>query len=106
MAQALEQPPVAIITSPGKGRLPSAGSLGSISPSSLQVIALKKADNGKGLILRVQETAGKTQRGTFTFMGNTTDLGIVRAKTIVSWRLSKKPSGWKAVRTNIIEENQ
>ena len=103
LAQTLEQPPVAVLVPAKDGSLPRAGSLTSLSPASLQVLALKKAEDGKGLVLRVQETSGTSTSATLTWLGQTLKLGTVKANTPASWRIQRQRKGWKATRTSIVE---
>ncbi len=49
LAQNLEQPPLVQIVPPSPGDLPVTGSLFSLSSSNAQLIALKPAENGRGL---------------------------------------------------------
>ncbi|MEI6165816.1 MAG: glycoside hydrolase family 38 C-terminal domain-containing protein [bacterium] len=103
LAQTLEQPPVAVLVPAKQGPLPKTGSLASLSPASLQVLALKRAEDGKGLVLRVQETSGQKTVATWTWLGQTIQLGAVKANTLASWRLLKQGGRWKATRTSIVE---
>jgi alpha-mannosidase len=103
LAQTLEQPPIAVVAPAKSGTLPRTGSLAELSPASLQMLALKKAEDGKGLVLRVQETAGRSAAAQLRWLGNAISLGSVAANTIASWRLQRGPKGWKATRTSIVE---
>ena len=99
LAQWLEQPPVTILVPAKEGKLARSGSFASISPDSLQLLALKKAEDGDGLVVRVQETSGKTTLAALTWLGTEIKLGEVKAHTIATWRIS----GGRAVRTSITE---
>ncbi len=49
-----------------KGRLPSSRSFLKIEPANLIISAFKKAEKGKGLIVRIYESQGKETRGKLT----------------------------------------
>jgi alpha-mannosidase len=102
-AQTLEQPPVAVFSPAKPGKLPRTGSLAALQPASLQLLALKRAEDGKGVILRVQETAGHATPATLQWLGQKIDLGTVKGHSIATWRLLPQPRGCKATRTSIIE---
>ncbi len=104
----LERPPMAeIAPCSSKGPLPRTGSFLTVAPASLRVLAVKPAEDGSGdLVLRVQETAGKTARASLVWHadgapkgGTALALGEVSARAIATWRVH----GWKAVRTDASE---
>jgi len=103
LAQWLNQPVVSVVTPAKPGTLPRSGSFASLSPASLQMLALKRAEDGNGLIVRVRETTGQDASATLTWLNQTLDLGPVTANSIASWRLQSAPDGWTAQRTSIIE---
>lgn len=103
LAQALEQPPVALLVPAKTGPLPREGALASLSPPSLELLALKPAEDGNGLVLRVQETAGVTRAGTLTWLGQTISIGSVKANSLATWRLRKHGLKWTVKRTSITE---
>ena len=73
-----------------KGVWPRSGSLCAIAPTSLQVLAVKPAEDGSGdIVLRVRETAGRPARATISWRGAPPiSLGIVPANAIATWRIS------------------
>jgi len=90
LAGELEQPPTAIMTSPHSGLLPRMGSFVALTPSSLRLLALKPAENGKGLILRAQNCGGKTiPVASLYWMGKHYALGRIPPWRIATWRLTK-----------------
>lgn len=103
LAQELEQPPVSLVVPATPGRWPRAGSLAALAPATLQLLALKRSEDGRGLVLRVQETAGKSTPVTLTWLGGKISLGTVNAGTIATWRLRPALAGWQADRTSILE---
>jgi alpha-mannosidase len=106
LSRELEQPPVVLLVPAKKGKLPKSGSLATLLPSSLQVLALKRAENGKGFVLRVQAPAGKAVQARLNWMGRGIVLGEVRGGRIISWRLEPASSGWKATRVDAGENQE
>ncbi len=104
LAEQLEQPPVSILVPPHKGKWKRTGSLASIGPDNIKLLALKPAEDGKGLILRVQETSGRATQPQLKIAGKTVKLTRVDANRIATWRLTGKPGSIKARETNIAEE--
>jgi alpha-mannosidase len=104
LASELEQPPVVLLVPAKKGKLPRQGSLASVQPDSLQVLALKRAETGKGFVLRVQGTNEKTVQGKLVWMGASIKLGSVRSGQIKSWLLEPTESAWKATVVDLSEE--
>lgn len=82
-----------------KGMLPRTGSLLALAPGSLRILALKPAEDGRGFVLRVQETTGRKVRGRLTWLGQGVDLGRIAASEIVTWRIVSH----KARRTDLLE---
>ena len=103
LARELEQPPVVQLVPAQKGRLPRSGSLASLQPESLQLLALKRAESGRGFVLRVQAQAGKTVPASLQWMGSTLKLGPIRGGQIVSWHLESTKAGWKATMVDLAE---
>jgi alpha-mannosidase len=83
--------------------LPRCASLAALSPASLALQALKPADDGDGLVLRVLETSGAAVAANLELFGTRIDLGPVAAGAIASWRLRRRPDGWDAVRCDLLE---
>jgi alpha-mannosidase len=104
LAEDLEQPPVVVLVPPHKGTLPRSGSLASLEPASLQLLALKQAEDGKGLILRVRNTGPKTVNPALTWLGRRVALSAVKGQAIASWRLRRTKAGWKASATTTLED--
>jgi hypothetical protein len=76
----------------------------SLSPASVEIQALKPANDGNGLILRLRETKGRSVKPKFKWLDSTVDLGRIRANTIATWRLVQSGGKWTAKETNIAEE--
>lgn len=103
LARELEQPPVVVLVPSKKGRLPRSGSLASLQPESLHLLALKRAETGRGFVLRAQATAGKPVQARLDWMGSSIKLGAVRGGQIVSWLLESTKNGWKAKVVDLAE---
>jgi alpha-mannosidase len=104
LARELAQPPQALLVPPSPGDLPRAGSLASLGPSSVQMLALKPAEDDDGWILRLQETAGVTTTPRIELAGATVALSELRAYGIGTWRLRRAGTGWDAEPTNASED--
>ena len=98
LAAELERPPVALSVPPGPGRLPRTGSLMRLSPASLEVLAIKPAESGNGMVLRVK--AKGACHAVLQWLGQAVELGAVHKGEIATWRVSRG----KAVRINAVEE--
>jgi alpha-mannosidase len=103
LATELEQPPVVLLVPSKKGKLDRQGSLASLKPDSLQLIALKRAETGSGFILRVQGSSGKTVQAKLDWLGNPINLGPVRSGQILSWLLEPFESTWNATKVDLSE---
>jgi alpha-mannosidase len=104
LARELEQPPAVVLVPAKKGKLPRSGSIASLQPESLEVLALKRAASGKGFLLRVQGTASKTVEATFAWNGKLISLGQVKSGQIRSWLLTLSKDSWKASAVSLAEE--
>jgi alpha-mannosidase len=99
----LEQPPVVLFVPPGEGKLKRTGSLLELSPGPVRLLALKRAEDGKGYILRVQAAPGKAVKVTALWLGTKIVLGPLKGGEIGTWKLKSTNSGWNAVRVNANE---
>jgi alpha-mannosidase len=105
LARELEQPPVVLLVPSKKGKLPRRGSLASLQPESLQLLALKRAESGGGFILRAQAFGARPVRARLHWMKHQLDLGVVRTGRIVSWRLEPKKNGWNVALVDLAENH-
>jgi alpha-mannosidase len=83
LAAQLEQPPVVLHAVPSPGKWPRTGSLASIAPDSLKLLAIKDG------LLRVQETAGRATTPRVTWLGQKLQLTRVAPHQIMTWRIAK-----------------
>lgn len=101
----LEQPIVTQMVPPSKGKLPRSGSLFSLSVKNISLLALKPAVNGKDVIVRVQETAGRKGKVICSWLGKTIPLGSIEPRSIETFLLARNKSGeWKSARASTIDE--
>jgi alpha-mannosidase len=103
LAQELEQPLVNQPVAPHAGDLPRTGSLLSLKPTNVQLLALKPAEDGNGWILRVQETAGKSARLAGRWLDRNIDFGPVQPWAIQSYRVTKDGDAWRVKSTDTQE---
>jgi alpha-mannosidase len=103
LAKQLEQPLVVQTVLPSPGDLPRCGSVMELEPSNIQLLALKPAEDGNGIILRVQETGGRKTAPRLTWLGQQIILGEVGSRKIATWRLTRGKGSWLAARTDILE---
>ena len=109
LARELTQPPqiqtIAPHPAPKVAALPRSGSFAAIAPVNLNLLALKPAADGNGIILRLHETEGTEAKATVTLFGQTVKLGKIKARGIASWRLKHaKRGGWTAKACSLLED--
>jgi alpha-mannosidase len=98
-----EHPPVTLLVPPHPGKLGRSGSLGQLAPATLRLLALKPAEDGRGLILRLQETAGRATAPKLKLFGQSIRLPRLPAHRIATVRLRKSARGWTASATDATE---
>ncbi|MGD1002426.1 MAG: glycoside hydrolase family 38 [Candidatus Brocadiia bacterium] len=92
----LEQPPVTLLCASHSGALARRGSLASLSPASLKLLALATSADGKAWILRLQETSGRAVTPHCTWLGQRLRLSPLAPYAIGAWRLTSSRRGWKS----------
>jgi alpha-mannosidase len=103
LARELEQPPVVLPVPPHPGKLGRTGSLAELHPDSIQLLALKLAEDGRGLILRLQNTSVRPIRPHLMLQSLPVRLPVIAPHRIRTWRLARTPRGWKATATDATE---
>jgi alpha-mannosidase len=100
-ATLLEQPPV-VLTVPAKaGNWGRSGSLGELTPDSLDLLAIKPAETGEGVVIRVQNRTGSLQSAVLNWDGQQITLGLLEDGRISSWLITRDTAdGWVAEPTN------
>jgi alpha-mannosidase len=101
LAAELEQPPLTQCVISSKGALPRTGSLFSLGADSIQLIALKPADDGGGWVVRLQETAGRSVPVQGEWLGRPVDFGSVKPWSVNSYRLKSQRGRWKVSRAEV-----
>ncbi len=103
LAAELEQAPVVLMVPPGKGKHKRTGSLLELTPASVRLLALKRAEDGPGFILRAQAAPGKAVKVSALWLGKKIQLGALNGGEIATWKLQSAKTGWKAVRLKLLE---
>jgi alpha-mannosidase len=104
LAEELEQPAVVTLVSPCKGSLKRSGSLAQLSPPSLRLLALKRAEDGRGFILRAQAAPGCAANASLLWLGRNISLGPLAGGQIHTWRLQASKGTWKSAGPNSMIE--
>jgi alpha-mannosidase len=102
-AAELERPPTVITTPSSPGTRPRQDSLAAISPSSVKVLALKRAEADDSLILQVQNIRDKPAVTRFTWQGQNLSLGELAPWRLAAWRLVRLGGIWSATATDLSE---
>lgn len=89
LARELEQPVHSLAVPPHPGRLGRSDSLVELTPGTVRLLAFKPAEDGHGLIVRVQETAGRAARPSLTLAGKRISLPRLSAHGIATYRLHR-----------------
>jgi alpha-mannosidase len=103
LAQELEQPLISLPVPPHPGPRPPAGSLFELAQANVQLLALKRAEDGRGWIARMQETAGKKAALSGTFLDRPVTFGNIEPWAIATFRIEEKAGAWQARPTDIQE---
>ena len=94
LAQELDQPLVNQPVPPHAGELATSGSFFTLKPANVQLLALKPAENGGGLVVRVQETAGKVAEVSGSWLNQTLRFGMIPPWSIRSFLLTRQGKTW------------
>jgi alpha-mannosidase len=102
-AAELDRRPMLLMESAHPGRLPSAGRYASLTPGNLVFGAMKVAEDGDDLVVRVVETAGRAVRGVVDLQLWQRRFEIdVRPFEIRTFRVSRDPD-IDVVETDLLE---
>lgn len=96
LAKLLEEPMLVQTVLPTDGKLGRTGSFGRIEPADLTLLALKPAQDSRGLVLRVQNLSGVAKDAVFVIGRAAVALGEVAPGRIAGWRLTPSASGWQS----------
>ena len=89
LAAELEQPPVTLPVPPHPGKLGRSGSIAELTPAGVRLLALKPAEDGDGIVVRLQETAGRKCQPQLTLAGRKYALGPLAAHGLATYRMSR-----------------
>lgn len=103
LARELAQPPAAQLVPASPGPVPRVGSVASLAPANLQMLALKPAESRDGWVIRVQEISGEPAEGHVTWLGQPISLGAIAPHQIVTWKITRSNGAWRAARCDIAE---
>ena len=103
LARALHLPPVAITSYGHPGALPSQGSLGRLDASELELTALKIAEDGDGVIVRLADRHGLGGAGVFIWHGRRFDVACAPFE-VNTYRLRQNNGLWDMVTCDMIEQ--
>lgn len=98
LARELEQPPVALLVLAKPGEWARSGSLITLVPNGLTLLAIKAAEKGNATIVRIHNTTAKSATPVLTLAGRSTTLTQLRPNEIGTWRLTRKATRWLARR--------
>lgn len=104
LARELEEPPVIQAAAAHPGRLPKSGSALSLQPANLEMLAFKRADDGKGWIVRLQEIGGRATEPKLTIGGKRVKLSKIGPWKIATWRLIQRGPTWTAQTVDVVEQ--
>lgn len=98
LASELEQPPVVLMVPARKGVRNRAGTLLELTPQTVRLLALKRAENGRGFILRLQAAPGKAGNISAVWLGKRVALGQLKGGQIGTWRFVPSKGSWRVTR--------
>lgn len=104
LAQTLVDPVLVATTTGHKGELPSCGKLLDVTPDTVQLTALKKAQNTNGYVIRLCETSGHATDGQIELQNQTFGFSI-SGNGILSLRFTQREGRWFAEEINAIESD-
>jgi alpha-mannosidase len=106
LAAELEQPPLVVQVSPAPGDWGKTGSLGSLSPQTIQLLTLKPSENGPGWVLRLQSTSSEVVTPQWTWQGQEMRLPPIQPFEVATFLVQKKSGAWSAdpIRLTLLEE--
>lgn len=98
----LQQPLLCQVALSAPGRLPRRGSVGEIAGAAM--LALKPAEDGQGLVVRLQDATGKGSRPALRWQGAAVALPPLGPCEIATFRLRANGKKVTAERVNLLED--
>jgi alpha-mannosidase len=89
LTEELERPPVSIFTASHPGQLRKSGSLGEIALAGVQLLALKPAEDGNGIIVRLFNRSERATKPTLRIGSRKIGLTTLPAGKIGTWRIGQ-----------------
>jgi alpha-mannosidase len=104
LARELEQPVIVQLTPASDGPLSCSGSLISMLPASLEVLVIKPAEDGCGMVIRLRNPHATPAEARVSILRDNIALGTIAGGAIVTWRVNRDASGkWIAMKTSTTE---
>jgi alpha-mannosidase len=104
LAAELEEPPLAAPVTPSGGDWERVGSLLSISPDTVRLLALKPAEDGQGWILRLHSQEDSPVNVELRWLGRLLALPSLAPLELATFRLQLGERGrWKIAKTDLME---
>ena len=104
LAEELENPPIALLVPPHKGKRARSGSLASIEPAdAVRVLAVKPAHRGKGVVVRLEVLDNRAVKPVLNWLGQRILLPPAPGSRISTYRLTRVDRKWRAARTDVTE---
>ncbi len=103
LAQELDQPIVHQPVPAHAGMLPASGSLFSLQPAHVGLLALKPAEKGRGFVVRVQEIAGKNATVSGSWLNQSLQFGMIPPWSIRSFLLTRQGKTWNVKPVDALE---
>jgi alpha-mannosidase len=103
LAAELAEPPLAMPVTPASGDWARSGSLLSLQPETVRLLALKPAEDGQGWIVRLHSQEEQTVTASLMWLGQHVDLPELTSLELATFRLEQKDGDWEAVRCGLLE---
>jgi len=104
-ARELNYPLIPVTTTVHTGLWPQRGKTFAVSTSQVIIEVLKKAEKGRGFILRLFETTGRRAKGKLSYNGKVIVPGLTwKPFEIKTLLLHKEKKQWKFEETNLLEQ--
>jgi alpha-mannosidase len=101
-ARLLNMPMVAVTTHAHAGNRPGRGSLLELSDTSMELTALKAAEDGDGLVVRVADRHGRGAEGTLHWLGRHFPVAVAPFE-VATLRLQARNGQWECASADMLE---
>lgn len=104
LATELEQPPLVMHVNPTAGTGARTGGMMTLAPDSIQLLALKPAEDRQGWIMRLQSTADQAVTPKISWMGQPLTLAPILPHAFATIRIRRgRPAAWMTTQEDICE---